>query len=179
MKPQEIINEIQGAFQGALARAVETDAGWLIEVIHQQCGTLGSSAFRRRIEQALKKVPNPNPPTMVWKLFVYPDEENRYLSQGTLHTLPSSQTSGMHTVTLSENDVYLDIPEFDSELLSFSNYRGHLIPALVTIDANKNAIFPYQAVQYRWLEALGGEYTIQNTTNAGNLNGRQRIDVQL
>lgn len=182
MNELAIRNAIQAVFNGALVRARETDGGWLIEVIHQQCRALGTSAFRRQIEGILASISNSNPPLVIWKLFVYPDESSRYLSQGTLHCIPSDiNDQGIKTTTLAGMDAYLDIPEFDAELISFSNYRGHVIPALESLSATGNPILPVQAlpVQYLWLEAMGGEYSVQAVNQNGNLNGRNRYNVIL
>lgn len=176
-----IRNAIQQQFANVQVRAKETGGGWLLEVIHPDVAQLSAPTFRRRIEQILAAIPNPNPPFLVWKLFVYAAEGQRYLQQGTLHTLPESvDNEGITTTTLSGNDAYMDIPEFDAEFISFNEYNGHVIPAVESIDGAGNRILEYKPVQYDWLEAMGGHYPVAGVTPQVQVAGaRQVFNVEL
>lgn len=176
MNEQMILNAILQRFQNAQARAKETGGGWLIEVIHPDVGTLGAQQFRRNIEQILANMPNPEPPPIIWKLYVYETEMQRYLQQGTLHTLPQTfDNEGISTTTLSGNDAYLDIPEFDAEFISFNNYHGHAIPAVESLGANGAKILEYKPVHYEWLEAVGGHYGIDRVNPRPPIAGARQV----
>lgn len=179
MNAQAIIAAIQMTYRGALVRAKNSDGGWVVEVVHVDCTNLGTAQFRQRIQVILSRVTNPSPPLIIWKLFTYSNEESRYLEHGTLHEIPSSFENGMHTVTQGGQDSYLDIPEFDSEIISMSNYRGHCIPALESVGSTGQVILPVQQVDYSWLEAIGGEYNVLKVVRDGSLNNRRRFIVEL
>lgn len=169
-----MIQHIQNGLPGSQVRAFHSNGGWIIEIIHPQMNAQRTRILAQ-VEHLLNNLPAGVQRDIVWKLFSYSNTDESFREQGTLHTIPEEDDHGISLVTLSADDTYVDLTEFDCEILSFSSYHGRTMIARVSRNSNGQILLPYQnAVPYSWLEALGGNYGIQGVASvparAGYLN---------
>lgn len=166
-----MINYLQQNIAGSFVRAYHGEAGWIIEVVHANLSdTKHRSTILQTIENLLNKIPQGIHNDIIWKLFLYGSKDERFKLNGTLHVTPEEYSSyGVSTTTLSANDTYVNLTEYDCEIISFNESRGLLIQAMVALNNQGQPILPYQNIQrYLWLEAMGGHYEIGNVTVVKN-----------
>ena len=98
---------------------------------------------------------------VIWKVFLYATGQQRFNVDGTLHTLEAVNVGGIYTVTLSANDCYVWLTEYDGEVLQLGDRPGLAVMGIQSTGENGLPILPFQPHgQYTWLEALGGSYDL-------------------
>ena len=154
-----MIQHLTNGIQGSAVRAFRSEGGWIIEIIHPRM-TAQRAQIVTQLEKLLNNLPAHVEWDIVWKLFLYSTAEERFKGQGTLHTEPEEHDQrGASVVTLAASDTYINLTEFDCEILSFCAYHGIVLQAQISVDASGTPILPYVAGgQYVWLEAMGGNY---------------------
>jgi hypothetical protein len=160
-------------------RCRETQGMWLIEIVISNLTPAGRNTILASLPRTLQALQQPN--LHIWKAFAYADDSSRYTAKGTLHSIPSTYENGIYSTTLSASDCYLDITEFDGELLQMRPPAGHIIYAQESVNSLGQPILPYQVgATHIWLEAMGGEYTLgTNAVHVTNSNHPYRMTVNL
>lgn len=157
MNAQE--NQLAHILNAQYVRCRQTSGLLIVEVVIANVTSQQKSQIWANAPQSIQQVYGGN--AMIWKVYIYANHDDRFTANGTLHTIPSSREDGCHTVTLSADDCFANITEFDSELLQMGPPNGHIVYAKESIDEQGHPILPHQArVNYLWLEAVGGEYQI-------------------
>lgn len=157
------MNQLEQGLQALLAcqyvRCRQTQGMWLIEIVINGITPQQKAALWARLPQEVVRIAGAT--ALIWKVYLYSSDRERFTAQGTLHTLPSTWENGMLTTTLSALDCYADITEFDGELIQMGAPAGHVIFGRESLDGQGQPILPYQrGAVHTWLEAMGGSYDL-------------------
>lgn len=155
-------NHLEHRVPGSTVRAFHGYAGWIIELLHPDIRT-NQDRIVSLLEAALANLPANVEKDIVWKVFLYADSAERFKSHGTLHTIPADND----LVTLAGDDCYLDLTEYDCEIISFNPYHGRQLIGRNSLTDGGIPILPYiPAARYLWLETMGSHYDIDNVSNS-------------
>jgi hypothetical protein len=155
---------------------------WIVEAIPLANANQNKAAVEAAIRQEVSRLPNP--PHLVWRLFIYQNPDDRFKVNGTLHQHNSAYSAGgIYTVTLDAGDVYVNLSEFDGEVLQLGYRNGEVLEGIETLGSGGTPILPYYPQHtHTWLEALGGEYHLGPNpvvvTNQGQSPQRLTITLQ-
>ena len=94
---------------------------------------------------------------VVWKIFLYSDEKQRFLVDGALKISEPSYGQFGRTLPLMANDCIVWITEFDAENLIYRNTPEFEILAIEATNEKNEKILAYKShpVTYRFLETKG------------------------
>lgn len=161
---QILINIIANAIPHTIVRCFETTGGWVVEAVNPNFAN--EATAEQQILNALQNgVPAGMQPLILWKVFAYSNEIEKFTVSGTLHTRAADyDDNGIQTTYLEANDCYVNISEFDGEILQLGDYNGLRIEVIEAMtDDNQQPLLPYQAnAHHHWLETLGGQYGLDN-----------------
>lgn len=133
-------------------------------ILHGNINPTTKQQFVDLINQGLASIQTKH---SVWKKYLYSNLDDRFVENGTLHTVPQTYSpDGIPTTILAAADCYLNITAFDAEAMQIGLKTGLQILGRDSKNDQGQPILPYQPnTDYLWLEALGGNYTIiQNGT---------------
>ncbi len=102
----------------AAIRAQCGDGGWVVEIVHPRFGADPHAETKdafRLLDSALA-----GQREFVWHLCTAENELDRFSDHATLRTNPTRYVNGVRTSILMAGDCYLDITEFDAEVLNYS-----------------------------------------------------------
>ena len=176
----DIVEMTQRQLPHARVRMQQTQWGWVVEVIDERFGAPPDSTYDTvsRLFRAIDSLLASRGET-VWKLCTARDELAAFNVNATLRTIPSGpDENGTWTSTLTVADTYLEITEYDAELL-YANATTSL-QAIETTTAAKTPLLPYKPapVRYRTLEVGGHAYLVSRTSVQDNFSPR-RINVEI
>jgi hypothetical protein len=143
-------------------RAELADGGWVVEIVHPAFGEDAhaetSEAFRA-LDAAL--APHRE---FIWRLCTAANELGRFSEHATLRTNPTRMIDGVLTSTLMAEDCYLDITEFDAELLHYA-YRPEWdrhVHGIESRSDGKPLLSFKRSSKYLTIETGGSAYPIEN-----------------
>jgi len=123
MTKRELINLIEQhlrtRYPESQIRAELADGGWVVEIVHPAFGT-DAHAETREAFRVLDAALAPHR-EFLWRLCTAENDLGRFSEHATLRTNPTRMIDGVLTQTLMAGDCYLDITEFDAELLHYSD----------------------------------------------------------
>lgn len=171
---QIIINAITNAIPHTVVRCFETTGGWVIEAINPVFNN--PAVAEQSVAQALHRWLLQNQPVVIiWKIFVYTNADERFSVSGTLHVRESEyDNDGIQTTFLEADDCYVNLSEFDAEILQLGDYNGRQLNVFEAMsDDGIHPLLQYNQVAYIWLETLGGSYYLEPQDPTVLLNGAQ------
>lgn len=169
---EKMIKEnIEKEINGSIASVKIIEGYLLVEVICPSFTVEQSSDNQKAVFNAIKNTKAlKNCSYLIRKIFTYEDEEKAFNTVGHLLTAPSGIERGLFTITLNANDAYVNIRDFDANVLQFSSrsrssdFEQTMTLKSTPITAGGLSQFQIKEHQnYVELEMLGQIYVVSNT----------------
>ena len=183
MSTVEIRAQVEGVIRQRLQepriRLQHTEWGWVVEVVHAAFGDIADERYQQismlfgAIESVLREQGD-----IVWKLCTAKDELASFNTRATLRTIPSGfDERGVWTSTLVAADAYVQITEFDADLLFAGATKS--VHAIESRALGNTPLLPYKPnTRYRTFEFHGEQHEVVSTNLATEQDPR-RIEVHL
>lgn len=161
---QQLLAELNARILGGQCRCKLVSGMWIIEVVHPGINSTTKQRYVDELHNAVRQIQSPS---SVWKYFLYSSDGERFVEDGTLHTVEQSYSSdGIATTTLAAEDCYLAITAFDAEAMQLGHKPGLEVLGRELRNDSGQVILKYRTgTNYLWMESLGGNFAIaQNGT---------------
>ncbi len=169
---------LDARYPNAALRAQSGDGGWVVEIVHPFFGkdphAETKEAFRL-LDAAL--APHRE---FVWLLCTAQSEAERFTEHATLRTIPTRMVNGVMTSTLTIDDCYLDIPQFDAEVLQYSQTPewDRRIEGVESASDSGTALLPFKSSsRYVTIEVGGTSYELEKQPDVVAAGARRRVIV--
>jgi hypothetical protein len=172
---------LNGKFPQSKCRAALAQGGWIVEVVFPTLTAANRGAVLRTVEHEVRSH-FPSDPQVFWKIFVYKSKTDRYLIDGTLHTVDEYHTpDGTPVTTLAAGDCIVRLTEFDGEVLLMGDYKSMTIEVSEAVSSSSGRpILPFvPQSKYIWLETQGGYYALDAGTQVRKLTNTSPAELEV